>query len=188
MILAKALTNVKARYYDLGSVNRFFMKLAFGTLWMCLLNQVHFALPFSPVPISLGPSVAAFLGALIGPAAALASVASFIALGVSGAPVFAGAVFGPTWGYLVGYMGAAFMMGKLVQRMEKKTFARFYLALLSSNLSLYISGCVWLALFVGWQKVLTLGFIPFMPGMLFKDAALTLLFMKGKKLSSLDAG
>lgn len=185
MALAKALINAKARYYDYGKLNRFLVKLAFGTLSMCLLNQVHFSLPFSPVPISLGPSVAAFLGALIGPAAAAMSVASFVALGVSGVPVFAGVVFGPTWGYLVGYIGAAWMMGKLCQRMQKKTHARFFLALVLSNLALYISGCAWLALFVGWQNVLSMGLIPFMPSMLFKDAALTFLYMRGSKALSI---
>jgi len=185
MLLAKAFCTAKERYYDFGKIHRFLIKLAFGTLWMCLLNQVHFSLPFSPVPISLGPSAAAFLGALIGPAAAVASVASFLAFGVSGFPVFAGAVFGPTWGYLVGYMGAAWVMGKCVQNMKKQTFSRFYLAMIISNLSLYVSGCAWLALFVGWQKVLSLGFIPFMPGMFFKDAAFTLLYMRGKQTLSI---
>lgn len=175
---------LKASYQSLNSVYRGVIKLAFGTLWMILLTKVQVHLSFSPVPICMGPTGAIFIGALLGPRWGVGSVASFLTLGCMGIPVFAGVPFGPTWGYLVGYIASAWVMGHLVKRMVRVSTLKIMLAACIANLCLYVTGAIWLSLFTGWARVLQLGVYPFMAGMLVKNAGFSILFAKGKKAFS----
>lgn len=86
-------------------------------------SQVAIPLPFTPVPITLGPLVVVLAGLMLGPAAGAASMVLYLAAGAAGLPVFAplGApgiarFFGPTGGYLIAYPAAAFVAGALARR------------------------------------------------------------------------
>jgi len=176
--------HLRASYHRLNALSKAALKLAFGTLWMVLLTKVQVHLSFSPVPICLGPTAAVFIGAILGPRWGVASVLSFLALGCAGLPVFTGVPFGPTWGYLVGYIPSAWVMGHLTARMGKVSPIKVMLAACAANLCLYVTGVVWLSLFTGWTRVLELGVYPFMAGMLVKNAGFSTLFSQCKKLFS----
>ena len=87
---------------------------------LCVLGPL--SVPVGPVPVAManfGVSLAAWL---LGPRYGALSVAAYLLLGAVGAPVFAGAgagaavLFGPTGGYLIGYLAQALIGGWAVER------------------------------------------------------------------------
>ena len=82
--------------------------------------QIAIPIPGTPVPITLQPLVVVLAGLVLGPAAAGASMVTYLAAGAVGLPVFApfGApgvarLLGPTGGYLLAYPAAAVVAGVL---------------------------------------------------------------------------
>jgi len=75
------------------------------------------SVPFYPVPLTMQTLAVLLVGGLLGPRLGPAAVAGYLALGLAGAPVFHNGlggpaiVLGPTGGYLLGFMPAAFLMG-----------------------------------------------------------------------------
>ena len=89
-----------------------------ASLLIALAAQVAIPLPFSPVPVTGQTYAVLVVGAALGSRLGALSVALYVAEGVLGLPVFApgGApgiarLLGPTGGYLVGFVGAAFVVG-----------------------------------------------------------------------------
>jgi biotin transporter BioY len=77
-------------------------------------------------------------------------------------------LMGPTGGYLVGFVAAAFITGVLAERGWDRKVITTALAMLFGNVIIYAFGLPWLARFVGIEKVLGLGLYPFIPGDLIK--------------------
>ena len=76
---------------------------------------------------------------------------------------------GPTGGYLVGFVVAAFVTGKLAQMRWDRSFSRTVAAMLVGNVVIYAFGLVWLGTVIGWDKpVLEFGLYPFVLGDLAK--------------------
>lgn len=79
------------------------------------------SVPFYPVPLTMQTLAVLLVGGLLGPRLGASAVAGYLAIGLMGAPVFHNglggfAVFaGPTGGYLVGFLPAAFLMGLAVR-------------------------------------------------------------------------
>jgi biotin transport system substrate-specific component len=159
-----------------------------GSLLIALSAQLQFVLPFSPVPITGQTFAVLLLGALYGSKRGPATVVTYLALGVMGLPVFAGGTFGlsrlvgPTAGYLVGFLAAAFVVGLLSERgWDRKPWATA-VSMIIGNGIIYVTGILWLSRFVGWQAVLSTGFLPFLPGDALKIALATILLPAGWKL------
>jgi biotin transport system substrate-specific component len=92
-----------------------------ATILIALSAQFAFSVPFSPVPIT-GQSFAVILtGALLGSRRGALAIILYLLEGISGIPVFAQAqaglihIFGPTGGYLLGFIPAAFLTGFLAE-------------------------------------------------------------------------
>lgn len=163
-----------------------------GSLLMAALAQVAIPVPFSPVPIT-GQTLAALLvGTLLGSRLGLLAVLLYLSEGTLGLPVFAGGGFGlarlagPTGGYLVGLALAAFVTGWLAERGWDRRPATMLLAMLAGSALIYACGLAWLAHFVGSSRVLAMGLLPFVPGDLFKIAAVTALLPAGWSLLGRD--
>ncbi|MDD4953848.1 MAG: biotin transporter BioY [Candidatus Omnitrophica bacterium] len=148
---------------------------------------VRIPLPFSPVPVTLQTMFVLLAGACLGPGLGAASQLSYILLGVGGLPIFTNAgyglsyLLGPTGGYLAGFVLAGIFIGKCIQYAGKKfihTFALFCLA----DLLLSSCGMVWLKTLLGIsvQKSFLIGFLPFLPGDLFKAFFAALFYFKMK--------
>ena len=79
----------------------------------------QFSLPVGPIPVSLATFAVYLAGAVLGAKDGAASQAVYLLLGAAGLPVFAGfrggaqALFGPTGGYLAGYVVCAWIIGAL---------------------------------------------------------------------------
>jgi biotin transporter BioY len=70
----------------------------------------------------------------------------------------------PTFGYVVGFVLAAFVVGFLCERGLDRKIGSAILAMLVGNILIYFPGLLWLARFVGWGKVLAVGLYPFIIG------------------------
>lgn len=159
-----------------------------GSLLIALSAQLQFILPFSPVPITGQTFAVLLLGVLYGSKRGLATVVTYFALGVMGLPVFAGGAFGvarlvgPTAGYLVGFLAAAFVVGLLSERGWDRKHWTTAASMIIGNGIIYMVGVLWLSRFVGWQAVLSTGFLPFLAGDALKIALATILLPAGWKL------
>lgn len=144
------------------------------------LAQVRLHLPWTPVPVT-GQVLAVLLsGVMLGGRFGALSQVLYVALGVAGVPWFNGAAAGPavlagaTGGYLVGFIPAAFVLGRIVDRFPRvRTIHRMMPLMAAVTLScIYLPGLVHLAF---WHRAATGGFpdplrlliigaLPFMPG------------------------
>lgn len=129
-----------------------------------LTAQIAIPLPFTPVPITCQTLGVLLTGAVLGSVRAPLSLLSYLGIGALGVPVFARTGGPATWGYLVGFVLASFAVGWLAERGWDRTFRRSLLAMLAGNIVLYIPGLFWLATFVGADKAIPLGLLPFIPG------------------------
>jgi biotin transporter BioY len=77
-------------------------------------------------------------------------------------------IAGPTGGYIVGFLVAAYLVGFLAERGWDRRIWTAALAMLVGELAIYAVGLPWLARFTGPQTVLAAGLIPFIPGDLYK--------------------
>lgn len=148
--------------------------------WLVALSA-QIEIPLWPVPIT-GQTLAVLLvGALLGSRRGALSLLAYLAQGAAGLPVFAGAsgglakLVGPTGGYLLGFVLAAWLVGWLSERGWDRSRRGTFLAMLLGNLVIYTLGLPWLAQFTGWEKVLALGFYPFLLGDLLKMGLAALL-------------
>lgn len=177
-------TRFHATLYDIALV-------VGASMFIALMAQLTFYLPFSPVPIT-GQTLAVLLvGALLGGARGSMAVLTYLAEGASGLPVFAGGhagaavIAGPTGGYLLGFVVAAYAVGWLAERGWDRRMVTTLLAMLIGNVLIYLSGLTWLSQFIGWEKVLPAGLYPFIPGDVVKIIFAALLLPSGWKLLSL---
>lgn len=137
-----------------------------GTLFISLLARVAIPLPFSPIPFT-GQTLAVLLvGALLGSRLGAWTVAAYVAQGTAGLPVFAQGVgpaylAGPTGGYLIGCIAAAWLTGRLTECGWQRTVHAAAVAMLAGNAAIYLFGLAWLSLFTGFDNVLALGLYPF---------------------------
>lgn len=147
-----------------------------GTLFTAALAQVRIPLPFTPVPLT-GQTFAVLLaGAALGSRRGLASMSLYLLLGGLGLPFFAGGqgglayLAGPTLGYLLGFVLAAWLTGRLAERGLERSLRTSVLPFLAGTIVIYACGAGWLALSLGLQKALLLGIVPFVAGDLLKVA------------------
>ncbi len=151
-----------------------------GSLFTALMARITIPLPFTPVPIT-GQTLAVLLvGAALGSRRGALSMAAYVLEGALGLPVFAGGtaglrrLTGPTGGYLIGFIAAAFVTGWLAERGWDRRPLWTALAMLIGNAVIYLFGLPWLAMFLGGfagpKGALALGLLPFIPGDLLKLA------------------
>ena len=155
-----------------SSAGRRAFAIAIGALVVALAAQVRIPLPFTPVPVTLQDLAVLTVGGLLGPAAGLAALVTYLGLGIAGLPVFAGGGFGlawllgPTGGYLLAFPVAAFVAGAFAVRAG---FARTLLGALLGMLIIHAGGVAQLALLNGdLGAAFALGSLPFLPVSLLK--------------------
>ena len=143
-----------------------------GSVLIALLAQLE--IPLQPVPITGQTFGVLLVGALLGSRLGAVTVLTYLAWGAIGLPVFAGGnsglarLVGPTGGYLVGFLGAAFLVGRLSERGWDRRVLTTAVAMLLGTILIYLPGIAWLSRFVGWDRVLELGLTPFVIGDLLK--------------------
>lgn len=166
---------------------RFEQKLAMALAFAILTGicaQIRLYLPFTPVPVTM-QTFAVFLSAIVlGRNWGAISQTLYVSLGLAGIPWFAGFKGGlailsaPTFGYLLGFIMAAFLLGLLVDRyIGARYFLTLFPILLFANFCvIHLTGILWLKLIfpeLGLYELLLIGTIPFIPGDIAKILAVS---------------
>ena len=149
---------------------RDFLLISISALFVAALAQVKIPLPFTPVPITGQTFAVLLVGATIGSKRGVASLALYTAMGAFGLPFFAGGasglayLSGPTLGYLVGFVAAAYVVGLLAERGLERSVHTSFFPFLVGTLVIYIFGAGWLSILFGIEKAFMLGVLPFLVG------------------------
>lgn len=147
--------------------------------WMVLASLMaaltavgaYIHVPIGPVPIVLSTLFVLLSGLLLGSRWGLASMALYLFVGAIGLPVFSGGrggiahFFGPTGGYLFGYLLAAWLTGFISERSRGFLFFEI-LGVAMGSLLIYGLGVPWLKMVtqMSWSKALLVGMVPFLIG------------------------
>lgn len=137
---------------------------------------IRIPLFFTPVPVTLQTFFVLLSGAFLGRKWGALSQAAYVSLGIAGLPVFQGYgygmghLLGPTGGYLLGFIAASYITGLF----SKNIFA----AMLAGLAAIYISGVIWLKVFLGagLPESLMMGLYPFIPGEIVKVIAASYIY------------
>lgn len=185
--LLRPANRTHARLYDAALV-------VGGSIIVALSARLSILLPFSPVPVTGQTFAVLMIGALLGARRASLCMIVYLLEGAAGLPVFAlgggiAVLFGPTGGYLVGFVAAAYVTGKLAQWGWDRRVTSTILAMICGNAAIYTFGLSWLSLlvFVGRIPVetdglLAAGLYPFLPCDLAKIVLAAILLPSGWKL------
>lgn len=138
-----------------------------GSMFIAVCARIQ--VPMWPVPITMLTFAVLFVSLVYGPRLALATISLYLAQGIAGLPVFAAGggiayLMGPTGGYLLACLPAALVVGMLAQRGWGSRAVRVFLAMLAGSAIFYLVGASWLAIFVGPEKAIAAGVIPFLIG------------------------
>jgi biotin transport system substrate-specific component len=134
-----------------------------------LAAQVSIPLPFTPVPISLQTFTVLLSGAALGPIRGGLGMALYLVAGVAGVPWFSEQRSGfdfPSFGYIVGFVLAAVLVGWLARRGMDRSVPGTIAIMVAGNLVIYALGVSWLAASLGVDlpRALELGAWPFLIG------------------------
>lgn len=152
-----------------GGAVRDIALVAGSAAFVGLAAQVAIPLPFTPVPLS-GQTFAVLLSAAaLGPVRGALGMLLYAVAGVAGLPWFAGQQSGwsiPSFGYVLGFVLAAVVVGALARRGADRTVARTAGLMVVGNLCIYAVGVPWLmaSVGIGLGHALVLGVAPFLVG------------------------
>ncbi|MBU7598988.1 biotin transporter BioY [Streptomyces sp. P38-E01] len=137
--------------------------------------QIALPIPGSPVPVTGQTFAALLLGAGLGTSRAVASLSLYVVAGVAGMPWFAEMSHGaamPSFGYLLGMLLAAAVVGSLARRGGDRSMLRTVGTMAVGTAIIYSVGVPYLALATGMglTEALAAGLVPFLIGDVLKAA------------------
>ncbi|MBL8101218.1 MAG: biotin transporter BioY [Anaerolineales bacterium] len=128
-------------------------------------------IPMQPVPITGQTFAVLLVGALLGSKRGVAAMIAYIAQGGLGLPFFAGGasgfgiLTGATAGYLLGFIGAAYVVGWLAEKGLERSVRTSILPFFVGTVIIYIFGVAWLSIVLGsLSKAIQFGLLPFLVG------------------------
>ena len=126
-----------------------------------------------PVPMTLQPLAVLMIAMLCGRNISVAAVGLYLFQGIIGFPVFAYGVglpylFGPTGGFLFGFLFASILIGELADRGWGKFLFKSIFAMLLGLFVIYICGIFQLSILKGFDFAIINGLKPFIVGDLYK--------------------
>jgi len=140
-----------------------------GAIFVGLTAQVAIPLPFTPVPLSLQTFSVLLVGAVLGSRRGVASMGLYALAGVAGVPWFSQHRSGwdfATFGYILGFILAAWVVGRLAERGADRTVPKTVGMMALGNLAIYAVGVPGLMLFANLSlaQALLVGVVPFLLG------------------------
>jgi len=141
---------------------------------VALSAQWAIPLPFTPVPITAQTAVVLLGGMVLGRRLGALAMLLYLGEGALGWPVFAGGrgglahLAGPTGGYLLGFVLAAYVTGAFAERGWDRRWTTTVGAMVIGHVAIYLTGLLGLLRFVPPERALMLGVWPFLPGDLLK--------------------
>ena len=193
------------------SSKKVLIRIAFVALFAALTALGTFiSIPIGPIPIVLQNMFAVLSGLILGPLMGGAATALFLLAGILNFPVFSGGTggishfFGPTGGYLVGYLLASItaglitgsparensesspiLVGSLRLKISKTLIIRLIIAVAAAFIVIYIPGLYWLKISrnLDWQRTLVGGLYPFIPGDILKAIVAVLIAPRLRRIA-----
>lgn len=146
------------------------------------IGAVLIVIPVGPAPITLQVLFTTLAGVVLGAKLGALSQIVYVFMGIVGLPVFSGGVggpayiFHPTFGYLIGFIIGAYVIGKIAEKQEKPKFFNIFLATLVGLFVIYAIGFPYLYIVlskvnnldVTFYGVLKSGVLIFIPGDIIK--------------------
>lgn len=138
-----AVATVPLGWVIVGVLRSMALVLGF-VLLIALSAQVRFVVPGTDVPMTLQLLAVLMTGYMLAPSAALATLVLYLASGCAGLPVFAGigGLMGPTGGYLIGFLVAAWLVSVLKGN-DNAGWARLFGAGLAGVTVVLLLGVCW---------------------------------------------
>jgi biotin transport system substrate-specific component len=141
-----------------------------GSLLIYLTAQISIPLPGNPVPITLQNFGVLVVGGSLGLRRGGLAAFLYVALGVVGLPFFAehkggiNVILGATGGYLVGFVLAGALVGRLAELGWDRRIVGAIGATALGTLAIYAVGVPWLAVTTGLSltKAIEVGMLPFL--------------------------
>ena len=153
---------------------------------MAVLAQI--SIPLWPVPVTLSTLAVMLIAASLGTARGTVSIVGYLSAGALGLPVFAGAVslsaVRPTFGYLVGFVLAAVVIGYFVSKGADNSFFKMAAVFTLASAIIYTTGATWLMTGFGmdFQQAIAVGVVPFLIGDALKVLLASSLITGARKL------
>jgi biotin transport system substrate-specific component len=174
-VLGRPSTRARAFATDAGLV-------VAGAALVALLAQVE--IPLWPVPITGQTLGVIVVGASLGAWRGAAALLTYLGAGLAGLPVFAGltgtvaAVAKPSFGFVIGFVFAAFVAGWFAQRAWDRRPVLAFVGFVAASIVPFVFGVPYMAFMlnvvlgmdVGFVGVLELGVLPFILGGIVKAA------------------
>ena len=138
-----------------------------------LIISAKIKVPLYPVPMTLQPLAVLMISMLFGRNLASATVGLYIFQGLLGLPVFAYGggfmyIFGPTGGFIIGFLLAAIILGHLADKGWGRSLFTSILCMVIGLFIIYFMGILQLSVIKGFDYAILKGFYPFIIGDLYK--------------------
>ena len=148
-----------------------------GSLLVAAAAQVN--VPMIPVPMTLQSLAVLVIGAAYGSRLGAATLALYALEGAIGLPVFAefkSGVMLASFGYVLGFIAAAYVVGYLAERGWDRSPLKMFAAMMLGAAVIYVPGLIWLSAWIGAAKAVEFGLLPFIAGDVVKAAVAALGF------------
>lgn len=147
------------------------------------------SIPLASIPISLQTMFVLLSGLVLGPKLGPLSQIIYISLGLVGLRIFAGfkggpqMIFSPTFGFLLGFILASFIVGIIIHNSRSINFKTSLVACLLGSVTVYLIGLPYMHLIlnkvmktpIDFSTTLKTGCLIFLPGDLIKSLLASLL-------------
>ena len=160
------------------------------------------SIPIGPVPITMQSIVVVLSGIILGPKLGSLSQLVYVGLGLIGLPIFSGFTGGvqsllkPSFGFTIGFIFAAFIVGKLAQLKKGLQKKQILIAILLGNITIYLFGLPYMYFILNiitkqnlaFQNIIYTGFLVFLPGDIIKFVISSILAIKMLKTPIISIG
>ncbi len=171
-----------ARYLSNASWMTKGIAILVGSLILALSAQI--SVPMYPVPMTMQTFAVLIVAALGGWTIGLGAIAAYLIEGALGLPVFANGgaglayMTGPTGGFLLGFLLSGAIAAFAAERGLLRTWGGAIVLLTVAHLAVFLPGVGWLSTFIGLEKAIAVGFMPFIVGTVLKTG-LAVLTVRG---------
>ena len=157
-----------------------------GSFLLAISSKVQ--IPLTPVPVTLQTLVLLVMSMFLGWRGAVGATSLYLFQGAIGLPVFAHGggfiiLFGPTGGYLFGFLIASLVVGYLAEKGWDKSVVLTFTSMTIGTLIIYLFGVIWLSYLKDLNTALMFGLLPFITPDILKICLGTCLVSAGWEIS-----
>ena len=157
-----------------------------GSFLLAISSKVQ--IPLTPVPVTVQTLVLLVMSMFLGWRGALGATSLYLFQGAIGLPVFAHGggfiiLFGPTGGYLFGFLIASLVVGYLAEKGWDKSVVLTFTSMTIGTLIIYLFGVIWLSYLKDLNTALVFGLLPFITPDILKICLGTCLVSAGWEIS-----